>query len=97
MIKKKRNMATDTILSVRMKSSVKNKAKKVFANFGLDLSTGINMYLNDIVKGEVKPSSGIRRVPDHIMEKWEKEIKWAKKHRKAFNSVDELMADLRKL
>lgn len=83
-------MATDTILSIRTNSVLKNKAKKKFASFGLDLSTGINMYLSDIVRGEFKPVSAVRVVPKKTMREWEKRVKQAKKE-KGYSNMKDLM------
>jgi DNA-damage-inducible protein J len=55
------------ILQVRIEEEVKNEAEAIFKNIGLDLSTGVRLYLNRVVKergipfpmkeGEVKNES----------------------------------------
>ena len=38
------------ILQVRIEEEVKNEAEAIFKNIGLDLSTGVRLYLNRVVK-----------------------------------------------
>lgn len=87
-------MVMNTVISIRTNSKLKKQAQKKLSEFGLTLSSAFNLYMNDIVYGRTNPSSDARYVKREIMEKWEKDIKWAKKHSKPFNSVEELMKDL---
>ena len=86
-------MASDTVLSIRTSSDLKNKAKHIFAGYGLDVSSGVNMYLRDIVAGRTRPSSDIKYVEQKILEKWEKGIR-ANSKAPGFKSMDDLMAYL---
>lgn len=38
------------ILQVRIEEDIKNQAESIFKNIGLDLSTGVRLYLNRVVK-----------------------------------------------
>ena len=38
------------ILQVRIEENIKNEAEAIFKNIGLDLSTGVRLYLNRVVK-----------------------------------------------
>lgn len=64
-----------TTISIRTNTALKNKAAKIFEARGLSMSTAFNMYLSDVVEGRTLPSSDVRYVPKHIMEKWEREKK----------------------
>jgi len=62
----------NTIINVRIKKSVKNKAQKTLESLGLDLSSGIKMFLNQVVAENgipFKPS----RSPSEIRAKWDRE------------------------
>lgn len=45
------------ILQVRIEEDVKNEAEAIFKNIGLDLSTGVRLYLNRVVKEKGIPFS----------------------------------------
>lgn len=45
------------ILQVRIEEDIKNKAEAIFKNIGLDLSTGVRLYLNRVVKERGIPFS----------------------------------------
>jgi addiction module RelB/DinJ family antitoxin len=88
-------MSNTATISIRTNPITKTKAMKVLSNFGLDLSTALNMYLSDVAEKRIFPNSGIRIVPKNIMDKWEKEVQDEIKNGKVFYSVSELMQDLK--
>ena len=45
------------ILQVRIEEDIKNEAEAIFKNIGLDLSTGVRLYLNRVVKEREIPFS----------------------------------------
>ncbi len=45
------------ILQVRIEEDIKNEAEAIFKNIGLDLSTGVRLYLNRVVKERGIPFS----------------------------------------
>lgn len=84
-----------TTISIRTNSALKKKASKIFDSYGLNMSSAFNMYMTDIVEGRTRPTSDIRYVPDHIMERWEKEKNEAVKSGKYFTNVKDFMLDLK--
>lgn len=44
-----------TTIQVRVKEKTKTKAKKVLDDLGLDISTAVNMYLEQIVREQALP------------------------------------------
>ena len=83
-----------TTISIRTDSKLKERANKIFQSRGLNMSTAFNMYLSDVVSGAALPTSNARYVPDHIMEKWEKERLEALKSGKRYKNSKDLIADL---
>ena len=84
-----------TTIQVRIDEKTKKKAKKVFKDMGLDISTGIKVYLNRVVKDNgipfvVRTENGYTPEQEQEMIK---EVQWAKKHAKRYISVDEIMKD----
>ena len=48
-------MATKTIINIRTDAGVKRDAQRVFKKMGLDLSTGVNMYLSRVAQDKAMP------------------------------------------
>jgi DNA-damage-inducible protein J len=92
----------------RADDSTKKKVQKILEELGLDMSTAMNLYLEQIVLTESIPfsicktpppcphpiCSGKKRVPDHIMEKWMKEGEEAMQKGWIYDSVDEMFKDI---
>ncbi len=85
----------DTI-QVRVPKKTKRAAQKVFADLGIDMSSGVNLYLNQVVKTKGIPFqprtvNGYTPAQEAAMIK---ETEYAKKHGKHYKTVDEMWADL---
>ena len=86
----------DTTLQVRTNKQRKEKARKVFERVGLDLSSGVNLYLEKVIATQSIPfipttTKGLKLL--HWKE-YQRDIAWARKHGKRYNSAEELLADL---
>ena len=82
-------------LSIRIEEKTKKEASKTLAALGLDISSAVKMFLNQVVIEQgipFKPS----RAPREIREEWDKEIAWALKHGKRYTTASEMMADITK-
>jgi DNA-damage-inducible protein J len=42
-------------ITIRLDSDTKNAARQIFDNLGMDLSTGINIYLKQVIKDKGLP------------------------------------------
>ncbi len=84
-----------TTIQVRIDAKTKAKAKKVFAGMGLDVSSGIKVYLNRVVKDQAIPF--VVRTENGYTPEQEQEIiretEWAKKYAKRYTDVDEIMEE----
>ncbi len=85
-----------TTLNVRIEEKTKREAGKVLADMGLDLSTGVKIFLQQVIteKGLPFTPSKTKRSPAAIRAQWDKEVAWARKHSKPYTDVDELFKDL---
>lgn len=83
-------------LHVRIDEKTKAKVQKILEDMGLDMSTAVNIYFHHIAMQEAIPFQIVRemRVPDHIMEEWEREAQDALSNGKGYSSVEELHADI---
>ncbi|MFH1769215.1 MAG: type II toxin-antitoxin system RelB/DinJ family antitoxin [Parcubacteria group bacterium] len=89
---------TMTTLQVRIDEPTKNKAKKIFKQMGMDMSSGIKLFLNQVINTRTLPFQP--RTPNGFTEKQEaemiKELEYARKHGKIYDSAKALFEDLDK-
>lgn len=81
-----------TTLSIRIEEKTKREASKTLKALGIDRSSAVKMFLNQVVIEQgvpFKPS----RTPRQIREEWDKEVKEALKT-KGYKNVDELFKAL---
>lgn len=76
--------------SLRLDEKTRNDAKKVFDDLGMDFSTGIKVYLKQVIKTNGIPFELSNRTSS--IDRSLKELKEGKY--KSFNSVDDLFNDL---
>jgi len=82
-------------LSIRIDKKVKKEASETLSALGLDLSSAVKMFLNQVVVEQgipFKPS----RTPREIRKEWDKEVAWALKHGKRYTDVSEMFEDIMK-
>lgn len=82
-----------TTLSIRIDEKVKREANKTFTALGLDMSSAVKMFLNQVVIEQgipFKPS----RSPKQIREGWDKEVAWALKYGKRYSNADDMFKDI---
>ena len=79
-----------TTIQVRIDEKTKTKAHKVFKDLGLDMSSGVKMYLNRVIKDKGIPFI-VRTENGYTPEQEQKiiqEFEYAKKHGKRYDSVE---------
>ena len=85
-----------TTIQVRTDPQLKREAQKMLKIIGLDMSSAINIYLRQItltgsIPFELRTTSGFTRAQ---LRQMDREVKWALKHGKRYNSGEELMRDI---
>ena len=85
-----------TTIQVRIDEKTKAKARKVFGKMGLDISSGVKLYLARVVQDETIPFTV--RTENGYMPEQEREMiretEYAEKHGKRYDDIDELMRDV---
>jgi DNA-damage-inducible protein J len=93
-MKKKKNMSS--IINIRVDSATKLEAQKTLKEIGLDLSSGIKLFLRNVVITKSVPLN--LRTENGFTVAYEqailKETEWTKKHGKSYNTVEEMRAAL---
>lgn len=83
--------------NVTIDEVTKKKAQALLADFGMDLSTAVNIFLKQMVYEGSFPFSITREVPNTITLAAMKEIEEMRKHPevyKGYTDVDEMMGDI---
>ena len=86
----------NSILTVRVKPKTKKAAQKTLRELGLDLSAGVNMFLEQIVATEGIPFAPATKKGLKLRHRkiYRKEINWALKHGKRYSSTKEMFKDI---
>ena len=83
-----------TTLNIRIEENIKNKANKTLSSLGLDMSTAVKIFLNQVIT-----ENGLPFIPtnkNHVLlrAKWDKEITEALKSGKSYKNAKELFEDI---
>ncbi len=85
-----------SIISIRVNPKTKKAAQKTLRGLGLDLSSGVKLFLEQVVATESIPFSPATEKGHKLRHEkiYRKEIEWAKKHGKRYNTAEEAFADI---
>ena len=78
-----------TTLNVRIEERTKAAASKALASMGLDLSTGVKIFLHQVVAERGLPFTPTKK-PAAIRAKWDAEVADALKRGKSYKARDAL-------
>lgn len=78
-----------TTLNVRIEKKTKAAASKALAGIGLDLSTGVKLFLHQVVTEQGLPFTPTKN-PAALRAKWDKEVAEALKKGKVYDARDAL-------
>ena len=83
----------NTVINIRIDKKTKEKAQRTFSDLGLDMTSGIKMFLNQVVtEGGIPFVSNSKSAK--IRAKWDKEVAEAIKSGKYYNSAREMHEDI---
>jgi len=82
-----------TTLNIRIEESTKNKANKTLSSLGLDMSTAVKMFLNQVITENGLPFTPTKNM-SVIRKRWDKEIAHAVRYGKSYKNAKELFKDL---
>ncbi len=83
----------NTTMQIRIDKRTKDAAQKAFKDMGMDLSSGVKIFLKEVAKEKTFPfipSAKARK----IRKEWDKEVAWALKHGKGYASTKEMFDDI---
>lgn len=83
-----------TTLNIRIEENIKTKANKTLSSLGLDMSTAVKMFLNQVIKEDGLPFTPTKNV-SFIKAKWDREITETLKSGKSYKNAKELFEDLK--
>ena len=88
---KMNSMAT---INIRTDSATKKEAERLFADFGLSMTSAINVFLRQVIREKRIPFEIGYENPNELTAKVLKETEEEKNLSPAFDSIDELMDSL---
>ena len=83
--------------NISIDEEIKPKAQAMLAEFGLDLSTAVNMFLRQMLREKAIPFEVRQEIPNATTRAAIAEVEEMERHpelSKTYSSVDELMEDL---
>ena len=83
-----------TTMNIRVDSYIKNNAKKIFAELGMDLTTAVNIFLRQSIREHGMPFELKLRVPNDETLEAIRQVNNKEDLSKPFSSISELMEDL---
>ena len=82
-----------TTVNVRVEEKTKKAASKALADIGLDLSSGIKLFLNQVATEKGLPFTPTRNTAV-IRARWDMQVADARKNGKVYKGGKEVLADL---
>jgi DNA-damage-inducible protein J len=86
----------NTTLQLRIDKKTKTHAQKIFKELGVDMSSGVKMFLQQVVNTESIPFE--IRTPNGFTlakeEQIQKETAWAQKHGKRYASAKQMLKSI---
>jgi len=87
-----------TTLQIRIDEKTKRKAKKTLENLGLDISSGVKLFLEQVITTQSIPFSAVTKEGYKLRrgKEYLKELAQIKKGGKYFSSTKEMFEDILK-
>lgn len=86
----------DTSMTIRMNREIKNQAKKIFADLGMDMTTAINVFLRQVIYHNGFPFEVKYETPNEETRMAIEAAEKGKGLHGPFNNISDLMVDLEK-
>jgi addiction module RelB/DinJ family antitoxin len=89
-------MANTATIQIRIDPKIKQRMAKVFADVGLDMSSGFKVYINKVLEQEGIPFPVKREkfLGYPSKEAYKKDVAWTLKHGKRYTSTKEMLDDV---
>ncbi len=87
----------NTTMQIRIDRPTKTKAQKAFKSMGIDMSSGVKMFLNQVAIDQCMPFVPSTKKTRANRKRWDKEFAWVMKHgAKEYASAKEMHDDIMK-
>lgn len=86
-------MNNETV-QIRIDQKTKLAAQKAFKSMGMDMSSGVKMFLTQVVKDQCFPFVPSTKKTIALRKKWDKEVADALKNGKRYASAKEMHEDI---
>lgn len=83
-----------TTLNIRIEENLKAKASKILSSLGIDMSSAVKMFLNQVVVDKGMPFIPTKN-SSIIRARWDREIAEALKSGKHYKTAEELFTDIK--
>lgn len=80
----------NTTMQIRIDKPTKTKAQRAFKSMGIDMSSGVKMFLNQVVIDQCMPFVPSTKKTRAIRKKWDKEFEWVMKNGKGYSSAKDM-------
>jgi DNA-damage-inducible protein J len=80
-------------LSIRIEEKTKREASKTLAALGLDLSSAVKMFLNQVIVEQAIPFKPSRS-PKQVRADWDREAAYALKFGKRYDKAESIFKDI---
>lgn len=86
----------NSFISIRIDPKTKKSAQKTLGDLGLDLSSGVKLFLEQVVETESIPFIPATKRGHQLRHAklYRKEIEWALKNAKRYKTAEEAFADI---
>ena len=85
----------NTVINIRIDKKVKAGAQKTLEAMGLDLSSGIKLFLNQVVTEQGIPFTPTKNAAK-IRARWDREVAEALKNGKSYTNTKDMLDDILK-
>ncbi len=86
----------NTVINIRIDKKTKDGAQKTLESMGMNLTSGIKMFLNQVVTEKCFPFVPSNKRAKRIRARWDKEVAEALKNGKRYASTEKMMDDILK-
>lgn len=82
-----------TTLNIRIEENIKAKANKTLSSLGLDMSTAVKMFLNQVITENGLPFIPTKNIAT-LRDRWDKQTAYAIKYGKSYKTGKDILVGL---
>lgn len=82
-----------TTLNIRIEESTKNKANKTLSSLGLDMSTAVKIFLNQVITENGLPFIPTKNIAT-LKDRWDRQTAYVLKHGKNYKTGKDVLSDI---